>query len=356
VAYHDEEKRLTAARVMDDYMEQILPDKLRLDQLYVRHHSFLTDLDALFWTFVILLPRLSGSSIPEGWLFGGPVTRLARRYLSWAFIDLCVAFLGLGLAGLLWRLRAPLNLGLGKAALIALLLALLFTLFNSLMGLKNVVWSRAAADDVLRLLLSCSLVTLTILGSQAVFLPGAGLPAGFLFSAGILVLAGFIAARYRLRLVTGLASRWIDMRRGGYGAGERALIVGAGEGGEFAAWLLDRSDFKRLYTPVGIADDDPAKQGMRFDGLKVLGTIADIPEVVRRRGVSVIFYAINKIEAADHQRILATCNRTGIRVVMLSEVVNTLHRCLASAGGGFSDPSKTVPIPGLANYAVDVEK
>jgi lipopolysaccharide/colanic/teichoic acid biosynthesis glycosyltransferase len=363
IAYHDEEKRLNAANVMDDYLEQILPDKLRLDQLYVRHHSFLTDLDALFWTFVILIPRLNGRSISEGWLFGGPVTRLARRYISWTLIDLCVSFLSLVLLGLLWRIHGPLNLGLPRAALIAGLLSLLFTLFNILLGLKDVAWSRAAADDALGLIVSCSLVTLTILGSQAVFLRGAshgdaprGLPAGFLFSAGILVLAGFVAARYRLRLVTGLATRWINLRRSGYGAGERALIVGAGEGGEFAAWLLKRPDFRRLYTAVGIADDDPSKQGMRFDGHKVLGTIADIPDLVRRHEISVIFYAINKISTADDQRILATCNRTGARIVMLSEVVSALHHCLDAAGSGTPVPSEPVSIAELADYAVEVEK
>jgi lipopolysaccharide/colanic/teichoic acid biosynthesis glycosyltransferase len=332
IAYHDEEKRLQAACVLDDYLEHILPDKLRLDQLYVRHHCLLTDLDALFWTFVILLPRLGDGAIPEGWLFGGPFTRFLRRYVSWTAIDFVTALLSIGLVGLLWRLRGPLDIGLARSLELALGLAGMFGLFNSLLGLKNVAWSRAAAEDASRLAVSCGLVTVTVLGAQAIFLHGAGLPAGFLFSAGAAVLAGFIAVRYRLRLVTGLASRWISLRRGGYGAGERALIVGAGEGGAFAAWLLQRPDFKRLYTAVGIADDDPAKQGLRFDGLRVLGTVADIPNLVRRQGVSVIFYAINKIEAADGQRILSTCQRSGARLVMLSEVMGALHRCLGSGG------------------------
>ena len=99
IAYHDEEKRLNAARVMEDYRENIMPDKLRLDQLYVRHHTFITDLDSLFWTFVVLIPRLKERKISEGWLFGGPLTRLLRRYLSWTAIDFMVAFLSIGLVG-----------------------------------------------------------------------------------------------------------------------------------------------------------------------------------------------------------------------------------------------------------------
>jgi lipopolysaccharide/colanic/teichoic acid biosynthesis glycosyltransferase len=356
VAYHDEERRLKADSLMDDYMQAILPDKLRLDQLYVRHHTFITDLDALFWTFVVLIPRLGDHKISEGWLFGGPLTRLARRYVSWMAIDFVAAFASIGLAGFLWRLRGPLDIGLGRSIELAAALAFAFGFFNTLLGLKTVVWSRAAAGDALRLAASCGLVTLTAAALQFVLLSKPYLPVGFMLSAGLLVLAAFIAVRYRLRLVSGLASRWIGLRQSGYGAGERVLVVGAGEGSQFAAWLLGRTDFRRMYTIAGIADDDPAKQGMRFDGLKVLGTVADIPELVRRHNVSVIFYAINKISAADNQRILATCNRTGLRRVMLSEVMSTLHRCLASAGAGWPGPAEAAPLAGSASYALEAEQ
>jgi lipopolysaccharide/colanic/teichoic acid biosynthesis glycosyltransferase len=325
VAYHDEEGRLKAVNVMDDYMENILPDKLRLDQLYVRHHTFITDLDALFWTFVVLIPRMKKVKIPEGWLFGGPLTRFFRRYVSWMAIDFVTAFISIGLVGVLWRLGSPLDIGLWKALGIAVLLSFLFGFFAILLGLKAVEWSRAAAEDVLRLMISCALVTLTVVGLQFVFLSKPFLPLEFMFTTGLLVMVGFIAMRYRLRLVTGLASRWITFRNSGYGTGERVLIVGAGEGSEFAAWLLRRTDFRRLYTVIGIADDDPSKQGVRFDGLNVLGTAADIPGLVKRHDIGVLFYAIAKISPADSQRILATCRETGLHLVMISDMLRTLH-------------------------------
>jgi FlaA1/EpsC-like NDP-sugar epimerase len=146
--------------------------------------------------------------------------------------------------------------------------------------------------------------------------------------------------RYRLRLVTGLATRWINLRNSGYGAGERVLVVGAGKGSAFAAWLLRRTDFRKLYTLVGIADDDPAKQGMRYDGLKVLGATADIPELVRRHDIDVIFYAIVKISDADCQRILSACARTDLRVIMLPELLRSLyvHLTLGREGSGQGYP------------------
>jgi FlaA1/EpsC-like NDP-sugar epimerase len=139
------------------------------------------------------------------------------------------------------------------------------------------------------------------------------------------VLAGFIAVRYRLRLVSGLASRWITLRRSRYGAGERVLVVGAGAGSEFATWLLRRPDFRGLYNIIGIADDAPSKQGMRYDGVRVLGTVADIPEMVKRHDIGVIFQAISNVSAADSERILAACRRTGLHTVMLADLLRTLH-------------------------------
>jgi hypothetical protein len=332
VVYRDEEKRLDPRRLMDDYMENILPDKLRLDQLYVRHHSLLTDLDTLFWTFVVLIPRLGDKYISEGWLFGGPITRLSRRYLNWFVVDFLVALLSIGLTGVLWRMSGPLDIGLDRALNMAVILAFLFGMFNTLLGLKAVSWAHPAAEDVLRLFVSCALVTVTVVVLELVYNPPAFLPVRFMSVAGLSVLFGFVAVRYRLRLVTGLASRWIDLRNSTFGAPERVLVVGAGEGSEFAAWLLQRRDFKRIYKIVGIVDDDPAKQGMRYDGMPVLGSTADIPELVRRHDVGVIFHAIAHISAEDNRRILNTCHKTGLHVVMLSEVLDLLHHQLTKSG------------------------
>ena len=69
---------------------------------------------------------------------------------------------------------------------------------------------------------------------------------------------------------------------------------------------------------------------MRLDGLKVLGTAADIPHIVKQHDIGIIFYAISKISASDSQRILDTCKKTGLHTVMLSDVLRTLHTHLTT--------------------------
>jgi len=103
ILYHDEEKMLTKGNLMEDYFQSILPDKMRLDRLYVRYHSFFTDLDIIFWTLAVLIPRLANAKIPEGYLFAGPFSRLIYRYINWFLIDIVVAALAVGSASLLWR-------------------------------------------------------------------------------------------------------------------------------------------------------------------------------------------------------------------------------------------------------------
>jgi FlaA1/EpsC-like NDP-sugar epimerase len=134
---------------------------------------------------------------------------------------------------------------------------------------------------------------------------------------------GFISVRYRLRLITGFASRWVRTR--GYGVGERVLVVGAGAGGEFATWLLRHPDFQRLFSIVGYVDDAPLRQGMRYDGVSVIGTTADIPTLVKKEDIGLIFYAIGNIAETDRQRILEKCRQTSARLVILADILQSLE-------------------------------
>lgn len=324
ISYHDEEKHLSKDNLMGDYLEKIAPDKLRLDRLYVRHHTFFTDLDAIFWTLIVLVPRMALHPKSEGLLFGGPFTRWVRTYVSWTFIDFLISLIGMGVTGLIWRSIRPLDIGWDWALIITLGLAILFGFFNTVLGLKKVEWSRAAPEDIFGIFLSCGLVAFIGILLDF-FLPSVTVPDGFLVTASVVVSVGFVVARYRLRLLTGFATRWVNLRGRGYGIGERVLIIGAGAGGEFASWVLARPDFSRLFSVIGYVDDDPKKQGMRYDGHLVLGSTADIPALVDKEDIGIIFYAIGHISKQDRDRILQTCGKTKARLVVLSDILASLE-------------------------------
>jgi lipopolysaccharide/colanic/teichoic acid biosynthesis glycosyltransferase len=143
VFFRDEENNLKAESVMEKYLNVIAPSKLRLDQLYVRDHSIIGDLDILFLTAIFLLPNLREQPIPESLLTWGPIARLFSRHINWFFRDVPIAFLAVVISSFLWRLSGPLNLGLGLAALYAVGIALLFGMFNAILGINRIAWSQA---------------------------------------------------------------------------------------------------------------------------------------------------------------------------------------------------------------------
>jgi lipopolysaccharide/colanic/teichoic acid biosynthesis glycosyltransferase len=325
VIYRDEEKLLQSATVMDDYLKIVLPDKLRLDQLYVRNHRFLADLDIIFWTLIVLLPRLRENAIPVESLYNGWVYRFTRRYFSWFVIDTLITFLAVGAAGVLWRLSGPLNLGLSHALWIAGGMALVFSLINSRLGLGRIWWRYASPIYAFDLALSSGLSTVIAATFDWLWPGGTLIPLGMVLVAGLLAFLAFVAIRYRERLLTGLASRWVARRKSEGHIGERVLIVGAGECGLLANWLLYRSKLASAFSVIGMVDDDPTKQGMVIDGNHVFGLTRRIPEIVRAHDVGVILFAIESIHAEDQERILSLCRQTAARVVLIPDLL-TLFR------------------------------
>ena len=57
----------------------------------------------------------------------------------------------------------------------------------------------------------------------------------------------------------------------------RVLIIGAGDAGDMIVREMRKGG---IYQPVGFIDDDRSKVGRSIDGVKVLGTRADIPTIV----------------------------------------------------------------------------
>ena len=126
IIYRDEESQLQADSVVDMYVESIMPSKLRLDMVYVRHRTLISDLDVILWTLVTLLPRLRDKEVTETRIMWGPLSELVSRYFSWLIVDFMSSLAAIAIAGLLWRSAAPLALGIPEALLIAIMIALVF--------------------------------------------------------------------------------------------------------------------------------------------------------------------------------------------------------------------------------------
>ncbi len=329
VLYRHEERMLSGEQVMNIYMNSILPSKLRLDQLYVRHHSFWLDLDVLLWTFLILIPRLGSFQPPEDDIFWGPISHLAKRYMSWFTIDALTSLFVFSIIGVIWRARGPLNVGWIRSLEAALGFALLFTVIAAVMGVQRIAWPKAATGDALYLLLPTFIATIITLVVNYIL----GLfPWDMVVLASVLSFVGFVIARYRSRLIAGLTSRTVLSNKALKATGERILIVGGGNAGQFAAWMIENSNDVQPFTPVGFVDDDLYKQGARIHGLDILGKREDIPSLVHQYDVGIIVFAIHSISHDEQQNLLQICRQTSARIVMLPDFLKDLRDTNATDG------------------------
>lgn len=354
VQYRNEENLLNAGNVINQYIQQLIPEKIRLDQLYVRYRSFWLDLDVLFWTFSLLMPKIGAYSLPEELLFVGPVTRLIRRYLNWFTIDLIVTFIALASAGLIWRTFGPLNVGWPMAIGLALGFALLFSVMGLIMGVNRISWSKATDAEALDLLPPWILAT-TIAMLVNFFLRI--FPLGMVLVASALALAGFITLRYRWRILASLFDRNVRYLGRAWVTRERVLVIGTGPTAQLATWLFDHSMNSQKFWVVGLVDNDLLKQRMRIFGVEVLGTCKDLPHLVKQYDVGVIILADQNMASQECRSIIDQCARTTAKLVILPDILGTFNSLVAAAGvasrrhtdinPGFDSPCLNC----LANYA-----
>ena len=333
VLFRHEEKQLGSQDVMTDYVREIQPSKLRLDQLYIRHRTLMADMDILLMTFLVMLPRLSRWSVPEHLLFWGPFSLFMNRIFAWFLVDLLVCIGAITVTGVIWRISAPLDLGIGLAAGIALSIALLFSLINLLAGVNRTSWSTARTSDGLGLAVSCGLATSLLFLLNLLLPNGPLLPPGMIIVTAVFSYLGVIAVRYRGRLLEGLLLGWLNLRTGSMRSlGERVLIVGAGEVGRLTTWLLRNEDLAQSFCMVGMVDDDPRKVRTRLDGCDVIGTTHDIPGIVEKQDVGLLMYAISNSTPEDQQRILSICQSTPARLVQVPGILDIMRAQFLSEG------------------------
>ncbi len=244
--------------------------------------------------------------------------RFVHNNLTWLITDILVTFVAVGLSGIVWRISTVINLGIPTYLMMALAIAIGNSLINTLIGLPRIMWKSASPTYVLDLGFSVALTMLLFWVVTRFWLTTPWIPFSMIWLIGVMMFIGLVAVRYRERLFTGLANRWLLIRGGKASFAERILIIGAGDLGQLALWLLQRSRFSGLFGVVGLVDDDPRKHGTQILDCKVLGTTRDIPTLVEKHKIRMIIYAITNITPTESERIMESCRSTGARLVILS--------------------------------------
>jgi FlaA1/EpsC-like NDP-sugar epimerase len=139
----------------------------------------------------------------------------------------------------------------------------------------------------------------------------------------------FIFLLLCLAFVTGsrlLARTLIERPRPGslVARGKEAIVVGAGDAAQLIVKEMLRNPALGT-TPIGLVDDDPRKKNLRVHGVRVLGTTAELPELLRERRPDELLIAIPSARGEFRARMVEVARAAGIPVRTLpglSELVS----------------------------------
>ena len=335
VQYRNEEQLLSTGSVMQTYFQQLGPDKIRMDQLYVRNRSFWLDMDVLLWTALIMLPKIRHYTFPEELIFIGPATRLTRRYINWAIIDLLVTFLAIGFTGFAFRATRPLDVGWPISVVMAVGFAMLFSLTGVLLGVNRVDWSKATNAEVFDLLPAWILAT-AIAYVANYFLQV--FPSSLILMSSCLALIGFVFVRYRSRLFGGFLYRALNHQRIAMATREHVLIIGTGPTAQVTAWLLGHPENSGNFLITGFIDDDLFKQGTRIYGSDVIGKCKDIPNLVKKHDIGLIILATQEHAYKDYQAMVDDCDLPPVRLVVVPDILRAFSGLMNGSAASDGSP------------------
>jgi FlaA1/EpsC-like NDP-sugar epimerase len=202
-----------------------------------------------------------------------------------------------------------------------------FTLF----GMYAKHWRYTGQRDYLSIVWGVAVATLAFVGFVAAFHPATipsrsgevtvTPPTGVVALFGLLLLALVGGARFIARTVYERPLR-------GFRASKDArhvLIAGAGDGGMLVLREILRNPDLRL-KPVGFIDDDPLKQRLRIDGVRVLGTTSELAHVIAEAEAEEIIIAIPSAPGTTRARVVRAAREAGIPVRTLPTVFELLQR------------------------------
>ena len=307
-----------------EYLEVILPDKLRVASNYVEHASLTADLRALGLTlrtvFLPQRPLQKVMNVIEHQRFWG---RVEARLQQDSPVNRVLAMAADGLMVLAcWHLTYLFRLGVERWQparawyddLVSVGVVLAYLLALQLLGARQALWRYFAFEDMRRIFLAC----LVAGAFSAVWIRMAELEK---VARAVLVLhpvfaaLGLILLRMLLRMVWEHAHA-VAAQAGGDGQTRRAIILGAGE---TARRLLAGLHRRQGWKVEMLLDDAPALQGVRIAGVPVVGPLARVRDPSVTAGATHVIVALTSADGAARDRALALAEDSGLTVLTVPE-------------------------------------
>lgn len=292
--YIDEAAILAASsNPEEEYQHKVLPEKLRLAKLYVRHMSLRLDFAIIIQTLlhiaklplvVLTLPELKAVvevSVDSPWAgLSSFITRWRRPLI--VVIDVGLIILANYLA---FFLRYDGNIPQSEHSVfeqtVLGLVAVRGTAF-ALYGLNEGLWRYTSLWDLQNILKGVLVSTVAFIG-WVYWVMGIHSYPRSIFAIDAILIVGFLAGMRLSSRV--LRDKVVFQKR------RRVLVIGAGDSGErVVREMKTRSVFN--CHPIGLVDENGLLLNQRIHGVRVLGGMQDIPKLMEALKPEVVVVAV----------------------------------------------------------------
>lgn len=243
---------------------------------------------------------------------------IKRRLFVFLFdvVLIAVAFLGAFLLRFDLRIPTEFHTHFWQGFTVVMVVMPLVFLFS---GLYRNLWQYASLQDgieIAKVVTSSSVISVFSVMYLRHFAP---YPRSIFLLNWILLLSLIIASR----LVWRIYREMVVLPRMST-PGQRTLIIGAGDAGSLLFKEIRRQSTSP-YQVVGFIDDDQRKIGMRLHGVAVLGTTAQLKELILKNSIEDVIIAIPSAGGKVLREIVKSCERCKVRFKTLPGISDIIE-------------------------------
>lgn len=232
------------------------------------------------------------------------LSRILLRRSLW-FIALFQAFLIFVSLILAWLLRFDFAIPYHKLLLSAAPILIVIRLAAlASFGLMHGWWRYTGISDVLDVMKAVLAGSCVFVGTIYAILGETTFPRSIYILEPVLTIGLLVGVRFVSRALA-------ESVRENIVCSKKIAVVGAG----FAAQMLlreikhDRTD----YVAVACVDDDGTKKNLKVQGVPVLGTVDELPSIIKKHLVDEILIAVPSASTSQMRRFVTICEKTKVK-------------------------------------------
>lgn len=287
-----------------EYIERILPDKIKLAKAYVAEARLSLDL-------ILVLKTLLEAVGMEA----GPIARGAIRHRRPLVVIIHMALVMIAYYSA-WHLRFDGHIPAAEMRIfwqflpwLLIIRANIFAMFRLYQGL----WRYTSLSDGVNIAVAVLLSTVSFVTVVRLFYGEMGHPRSVFIIDAILLIGLMSGVRLMRRAYHELSAA---------GPGRRVLVFGAADVGELTIRELKK---RENYRVIGLADDNPLKWGRRIHGVPVLGGRDRLPQILAELKPAEILVAIDQPDPSLLRDLVRLAEPFTVKLTMLPTITQRLE-------------------------------